>query len=218
MFQLALLDLPVDAQLRAVDAALLKHPIEQLPVQSRPYLPLAITFAVADRPERAREFLRRYHAEVTDSVIRRMQRSGVETAEATIAMAEGRWAEASEMIRRTDRLPDGPAGRCEVCLSYNLLWLFSQAGMADSVLVEYDAYRATGYGGRERDGPDVDLGATLYLSLARIFDQKGDTASAIAHYREFIELWKDADPELQPRVAAARERLRQLTPTERPRR
>jgi len=218
LFGVAQLDMPVDAHLKALDAALLKEPIQQLPVQSRPYVPLAIAYSVADRPDRARAILRRYDADVTDSVVRRMFRNGVDAAEATIALAEGRWAEASEMIRRFDRLPDGPAGRCGACLSYNLLWLFSKAGMADSVLAEYDAYRATGYGARERDGPDVDLGAPIYLSLARIYDAKGDTANAVAHYREFIELWKDADPELQPRVAAARERLRQLTPTERPRR
>jgi hypothetical protein len=51
-----------------------------------------------------------------------------------------------------------------------------------------------------------------------MFDAKGDTANAVAQYRDFIEFWKNADPELQPRVAAARERLAQLTPVERPRR
>ncbi len=35
------------------------------------------------------------------------------------------------------------------------------------------------------------------------------------HYRAFIDLWKNADPELQPRVAAAPQRVRKLTPVER---
>ena len=48
-----------------------------------------------------------------------------------------------------------------------------------------------------------------------MFDARGDTANAVQHYRDFIEFWKSADPELQPRVAAARERLQQLTPVER---
>jgi hypothetical protein len=52
------------------------------------------------------------------------------------------------------------------------------------------------------------------LSLARAYDERGDAAQAVAHYREFIELWKDADPELQPRVAEVRARLRVLTPVE----
>jgi tetratricopeptide (TPR) repeat protein len=49
----------------------------------------------------------------------------------------------------------------------------------------------------------------------QIAELRGDTASAIRAYRNFIDLWKDADPELQPRVQAARttvERLRRRDP------
>jgi tetratricopeptide (TPR) repeat protein len=218
MFLRSLYDLPVETHLQRIEATLREQPIEELPLQSRPYISLGIVYALAGHPDRARAMLRRYDTEVTDTLIRRMQRGGVDAAEGVIAMAEGRWAVAVENLRRADRLPDGPAGRCDVCLSYNLLYVFSEAGMADSVLAEYATYRATGYGSRERDGPDIDLGAQAYLSLARIYDQRGDTAQAVAHYREFIDLWKDADPELQPRVSEARSRLRALTPVERPRR
>lgn len=44
----------------------------------------------------------------------------------------------------------------------------------------------------------------------QIAEQRGDTAAAIQGYRNFIDLWKDADPELQPRVAAARAVLARL--------
>jgi tetratricopeptide (TPR) repeat protein len=47
------------------------------------------------------------------------------------------------------------------------------------------------------------LGA-LYLTL-------GDTAAAVAHLARFAELWSNADPELQPRVEAARRTLAGLT-------
>ena len=36
------------------------------------------------------------------------------------------------------------------------------------------------------------------------FEQRGDTAKAIYYYGKLVDLWKDADPELQPRVEAAR--------------
>ncbi len=45
---------------------------------------------------------------------------------------------------------------------------------------------------------------------AQIAEQQGDTATAIRAYRNFIELWKDADPELQPRVEAAQAALARL--------
>ena len=32
-------------------------------------------------------------------------------------------------------------------------------------------------------------------------------AKAIEHYQKFVDLWKDADPELQPKVREARARL-----------
>jgi tetratricopeptide (TPR) repeat protein/TolB-like protein len=44
----------------------------------------------------------------------------------------------------------------------------------------------------------------------QIAEQRGDTASAIRAYRNFVALWKDADPVLQPRVAAARAALARL--------
>ena len=44
----------------------------------------------------------------------------------------------------------------------------------------------------------------------QIAEQRSDTASAIRAYRNFIALWKDADPELQPRVQAARAALARL--------
>jgi hypothetical protein len=43
-----------------------------------------------------------------------------------------------------------------------------------------------------------------YLALAH-------TARAVQHLEAFAEMWKDADPELQPRVTAARERAAELS-------
>jgi hypothetical protein len=65
-------------------------------------------------------------------------------------------------------------------------------------------------------GPDLALGARRTEQIAQMYDAKGDTAKAIEHYRDFTELWKDADPVLQPRVRAARERLRLLSPADQP--
>jgi len=45
---------------------------------------------------------------------------------------------------------------------------------------------------------------------AQIAEQRGDTTAAIRAYWNFTELWKDADPELRPRVAAARAALARL--------
>ncbi len=47
------------------------------------------------------------------------------------------------------------------------------------------------------------LGALARLQLARAAVMSGDTASARKHYADFLELWKDADPDV-PILAAAR--------------
>jgi hypothetical protein len=86
--------------------------------------------------------------------------------------------------------------------------------MPDSALAEYEAYRAKGIGARTRVGPDLALGARRSEQIAQMYDARGDTAKAIEHYRDFIDLWKDADPVLQPRVKAARDRLRLLSPAD----
>jgi hypothetical protein len=43
--------------------------------------------------------------------------------------------------------------------------------------------------------------------LAQIYERRGDRAKAAEHYGQFIELWKDCDPELRPLVESARQRL-----------
>ena len=53
--------------------------------------------------------------------------------------------------------------------------------------------------------------------LGQIYEAKGNAEKAAENYRAFIELWKNADAELQPRVAEARRRLAKLNPVERPR-
>ena len=45
---------------------------------------------------------------------------------------------------------------------------------------------------------------------AQIREEAGDREEAIRLYREFVDLWRDADPELQPMVEAARTALRRL--------
>jgi DNA-binding SARP family transcriptional activator len=54
--------------------------------------------------------------------------------------------------------------------------------------------------------------------LGQLYETMGDTTKAIDNYRAFIDLWKNADPELQPRVADAKRRLARLMQSEQQRR
>jgi tetratricopeptide (TPR) repeat protein len=51
----------------------------------------------------------------------------------------------------------------------------------------------------------------VYEETARLADELGDREAALEAYRGLIRLWADADPEFQPRVRAARERVAALS-------
>jgi hypothetical protein len=51
----------------------------------------------------------------------------------------------------------------------------------------------------------------VYERLGALYEQRGDTANAILNYGKLVDLWRDADPELQPRVEAAGRAIQTLT-------
>lgn len=53
--------------------------------------------------------------------------------------------------------------------------------------------------------------AMSHLRRAEIYDELGELDDAAEHYTRFVQLWKDADPEFQPQVASARQRLEELS-------
>jgi hypothetical protein len=46
--------------------------------------------------------------------------------------------------------------------------------------------------------------------LGELYEARGDRARAALHYAAFIDLWKGADPDLQPQVADVRQRVARL--------
>jgi tRNA A-37 threonylcarbamoyl transferase component Bud32/tetratricopeptide (TPR) repeat protein len=210
---------PYDAQLKAFDDAVEKAKIDEWPLSDRPYLWFAELNAKVGRTDRARAWIAKYDAAIGhDTALKRWDTPDVQHVQYHMALSERRWSEAADLIRKSDRRPDGPASACTTCLQTELIDLFATAGLPDSALAIYAEYRRSPIGSRPRQGPDREMGAARIEALAKMFDAKGDTANAVVQYREFIELWKNADPELQPRIAAARDRLAQLTPVERAKR
>lgn len=59
---------------------------------------------------------------------------------------------------------------------------------------------------------DLPYVAPSHLRRAEIHDSAGDRLQAAFHYQRFVDLWADADPELQPAVTLARDRLREIQP------
>ncbi len=48
--------------------------------------------------------------------------------------------------------------------------------------------------------------------MGALYEERDETDKALLYYGRFVELWQDADPELQPRVEAARRAIEALSP------
>jgi len=122
-----------------------------------------------------------------------------------IAMAEGRPADAVRSFRRVL----GAEMFCQICGSGALARAYDAMGQRDSVVALYE-YMLANRDPEARFTEDVFERARALKRLGEIYEERGNAAQAIRRYREFVELWKDADPALQPVVQDVRERIARL--------
>jgi DNA-binding SARP family transcriptional activator/TolB-like protein len=80
----------------------------------------------------------------------------------------------------------------------------SAAGRLDESYAWFSSFSEHSPWGRLYEAP-------AHLRRAQIAEHLGRKADAVRHYTRFIASWKDADPEFQPTVTEARERLRHLS-------
>jgi tetratricopeptide (TPR) repeat protein len=50
-----------------------------------------------------------------------------------------------------------------------------------------------------------------YKRLGELYEKRGNRAKALEYYGRFVELWRDADPALQPAVREVRQRMAELS-------
>jgi tetratricopeptide (TPR) repeat protein len=201
-----------EEMLERVDAALRLIPLESLPPGSRPYPRLIQVYAAAGQAGRARTLLSRWDAEVTDTVARRLGEWNRQLARARIATAEQRHREAIDLFRASDTRPDGPRQPCAICMDPEVGLAFDRAEMHDSTIAVYEHYVTTPDAYRVfADAADL---ARILRRLGELHEARGNRAQAATYYQRFVDLWKDADPALQPRVAEIRQRLARLRDVE----
>jgi len=193
----------------ALDAAAHAVPVATVPVSRNGNLYwLAAGYARAGAPAKARDVLTRYESRM-DTVARREYAVNIARLHGMIALAEGKTDSAVADFRRGDNEADGlPTRNCIACTPLLLGLAFDRAGRADSARLYFTRYvemHAVGRWGVDK----VDLGPALFR-LGELYEGAGDAAHAGEYYGRFVDLWANADPELQPRVAEARARVAQL--------
>lgn len=202
-----------DRGLRRLEEALERNPLASLPLISSSsgdtyYIDVARLFAQAREPDRARAVLAQFEADVRDTALVRARAPAIHALRGEIALAERRPQIAVEEFRLADRLPDGPATWYAIGHYADMGRAFDQAGLADSAIASFERYIDTPQ--LNRLPWDATYLAAILRRLGELYEGKGDRTKAIEYYTRFAELWRNADPELQPSVAEVRRRIETL--------
>ena len=190
-----------EAALRQLDAILASDEWRETPAGSRGYLELAQGYAGSGQPAKARQLIAEWQA------LPESERGDgtwvLPTAQGWVALAEDRPLDAVQQFREA-----ADYGSCDYCGLATLAMAFRAAEMPDSAIIYYR--RFIDAPAMDRLSGDAWELAPAYESLAELYEAAGDLQAARNYAGLFITLWKDADPELQPRVRRKQEMLERL--------
>jgi serine/threonine protein kinase/tetratricopeptide (TPR) repeat protein len=187
--------------LRRLDSTLAADPAK------RRNLDAAVLYAQLGKPDEARAVVAADDAAATGQAMRRPRRALVE---GWIQLAEGQPREAIREFRKSQALSAREGAHAFATnMEPDLGLAFERAGTPDSAIAVYEHYLNDSVNGM--DDHFAKLAWTLE-HVAALYEKRGDRAKAKRAYARFVELWQHADPDLQPRVARASQRVAELTP------
>jgi DNA-binding winged helix-turn-helix (wHTH) protein/tetratricopeptide (TPR) repeat protein len=181
-----------------IDNSLSRYPLSSMAPAERPYWSLAEAYALLGGAAEARATLARAKAEGAVPPIEYLYGLNDRIA-GLIAMADGRPAEAAQRLHAASRV-----GQCLPCVLLDLGRARQAAGDPRGALETYQRYVRYPY--EEKTEPGL-----VYERLSELYERAGDRRQSIDYARRLLALWKDADPELQPRLNAARTRIAVLS-------
>ena len=183
--------------LALVDSALSETPLDSILPGDRPLHELSRFYAIAGRLTRARELL--VAAEARDRALGRTAGPELAWTRGVLSLAEGKSADAEASLRQA---ADGLV--CPICALPDLARAYEAVNKRDAAVSVYERYLSTPW--LFRYEPDaVSLGWSM-KRLAELYDARGETEKAAAVRGRLLQLWRRADPELQPLVADLRSR------------
>ncbi len=189
--------------LALIDDALARYQLDSIELADRPYLEAAEVYALAGRLADARRLVREY-----ETVVPARQRAGdfwQGRVYGRLAEAEGRLDAAAAGYRDWhDR--DGMCGSCGL---FDLARIYDRQGQTDSARAYYERAVTTPTVIGHFEASPTALAAS-YKRLGELYEARGDRDKAAEYYGRFVELWKNADRELEPGVREVRQRLGRL--------
>jgi tetratricopeptide (TPR) repeat protein/tRNA A-37 threonylcarbamoyl transferase component Bud32 len=185
-----------------VRKALAAVPMESLPASERQWQFLIAIAQVSGDAAAARAALRSFERDLPQMGVDQSAGTLAE-ARGQVALAEGRAADAIPLFREADRT----YASCHRCAMIDLARAFDLAGQRDSAILYFQQFVTTPTGDMFEN---QDWLAGSYKRLGELYEAAGDLPRAVTNLEKFVELWKDADPELQPKVREARERVTRI--------
>ncbi len=187
------------------DSALSRWPLASLAAVDRPYYELGMIDALAGRTDRARAMvteLEHTSSGTGDDLTR------IHSLRSLVALVEHHGDEAIAEAK------EAQTGRCTPCTIPVLARAYDLAGQSDSAIAEFTRFvdDPSTFGREAAEGWYL---AGTYKRLGELWEAKGDREKAASYYMKFVELWRTADPELQPKVAEVRRRVVRLEDGER---
>ena len=122
---------------------------------------------------------------------------------AQVALAEQRWDAVVPLVLEADT---------RATINWRYAWLalataHGNAGRPDSAIAYFEKF--TNSRGALPDF-DAEFRAGSYKRVGELYDAKGNKAKAIENFEKVVEMWKNAEPELQPKVREVRDKLVRL--------
>ncbi len=184
-----------------IDSEITNEALDALSVADRPYEFLITFYALAGTPERARSLLDAMRRSEQPTLGRDFQRN-YDRATGWVQLAEGEVARGLASMRRgVDGWSFEPGALSFMAQAHDA------AGNADSARVYWERYLERRWG---IPAMDASTRHVAYRRLGALYEERGDNTKAVEYYNQFVELWKDADPDLQPQVQEVRARIARL--------
>ncbi|MDH5642888.1 MAG: protein kinase [Gemmatimonadota bacterium] len=187
--------------LRELEAALAEFPLEDMNPIDRPYGALVQVFAAAQVPDQAQLMLDDWVSTMAGQATPDDE-AWLDWGRGLIAVAEGREADAREAFLRFDR-----GTNCWPCAPSVAARAFDLGDDPDSALEYYESYVEFPTRFLWMDFLDLPV---AHRRLGELYEERGDREKAVEYYNRFVELWQNADAELQPQVQEIRERIARL--------
>ena len=186
---------------QSVQAVLDRYPLDSLPLLDRPYEFLTWYYAFAGDGSRARATVQAFEASGLREMGRGFERQYRRSLGVT-SMASGDSETGIAELRRGFQ-----GSTCLPCELSGMARAHDLAGETDSALAYWERYATSHARWSFIDATELP---TSYRRVGELYEAKGDAEKALEYYNRFVELWQDADPELQPTVRDVRQRMARL--------